>query len=115
MQSESAYSALVGRFRGKRTYYMRTTSCTKDYLIPLEEVIRFKFIPSISGGHICSNDERVMVSLPTKFGGLGIPLFHENAGTEFENSRKLTSSLTDLIENQNNNQTRKRKYTSKCF
>ena len=28
------------------------------------------------------------------------PLFHENAGIEFENSRKLTSSLTNLIKDQ---------------
>ena len=68
--------------------------------MPLEEVIGFKFISSITGGHICSNEERVLLSLPARFGGLGIPLFHENAGIEFENSRKLTSSLTDLIKNQ---------------
>ena len=48
----------------------------------------------LTGGHICSNDDHVLI---TGFGGLGIPLFHENAGIEFENSRKLTSSLTDLI------------------
>ena len=52
----------------------------------LEEVIRFKFIPYVSGGHICSNDERVLLSLPTRFGELGIPLFHVNAVIEFENS-----------------------------
>ena len=57
--------------------------------MPLEEVIRFKFIPSITGGHICSNDERVLLLLPARFGGI-----------EFENSRKLTSSLTDLIKDQ---------------
>ena len=62
----------------------------------LEEVSRFKFIPSITGRLICSNDELVLLSLPTRFSGL----IHENAGTELENSRKLTSSLTDLIKNQ---------------
>ena len=67
--------------------------------MPVEEVILFKFIPSITGLHICSN-ERVLLSLPTRTGGLGIPLFHENTAFEFENSRKLTSSLTDLIKDQ---------------
>ena len=38
---------------------MRTVPCINDYLMPLEEVICFKFIPSTTGGHICSNDERV--------------------------------------------------------
>ena len=59
--------------------------------MPLEEVIHFKFIPSITGGHIWSNDEHVLPSLP---------LFHENAGIEFENSRNHTSSSTDLIKDQ---------------
>ena len=99
-EPQSVYSAFVGGFKGKLTYYMRTIPCIKDYLMPLEEVIRFKFIPSITGEHICSNDERVLLSLPTRFGGIGIPLFHENSGIEFENSRKLTSSLTDLIKDQ---------------
>ena len=68
--------------------------------MPLEDIIRFKFIPSITGGQICSNDERVLLLLWTRFGGLGISLFHENAGTESENSRKLTSKLTNLIKGQ---------------
>ena len=97
---QSAYSAFAGGFKGKRTYYMRTIPCVKDYLIPLEEIIHFKFILSITDGHICSNDERVPPSLPARFGGLGIPLFHENTGVEFENLRKRTSSLMDLIKDQ---------------
>ena len=80
----SAYSAFVGVFKRKPTYYMRTIPCIKDCLIPLEEVIRFKFIPSMTGGRICSNGESVLLSLPTRFGGLGISLFDENADTEFE-------------------------------
>ena len=68
--------------------------------MPLEELIRFKFIPSITGGHICSNNERVLISLLTRFGGLGIPQLQENTGIKFENSRELKSSLTDLIKDQ---------------
>ena len=44
----------------------------KDYLMLQEEVIRFKFIPSISGGGggggrggcICSIDKRALLSVP---------------------------------------------------
>ena len=35
-----------------------------------------------------------------RFGGLAIPLFHNDAKYEYENSRKLTSSLTQLIKGQ---------------
>ena len=79
---------------------MKTIQCIHDYLMPLEEETRFKFITSIAGGHTCTTDERVLRSLPRKFGGFEIPLFHENADIEFENSTKLTSSLIDLIKDQ---------------
>ena len=79
-EPQSAYSVFVGGFKGKLMYYMRTIPCIKYYLMPLEEVICFKIIPSITGGHICSNDEHALFSLPTRFGGLGILLIHENAG-----------------------------------
>ena len=73
-EPQSVYSAFFGGFKGKLTYYVRTIPCIKDYLMQLEEVIHFKFIPSITGGHICSNDERVLLPFPTRFGGIGIPL-----------------------------------------
>ena len=95
---QSAYSTLVGGFKGKLTYRIRTIACINDYLMPLEKIICFKFIPSITGVYIGTNDERVLILLLARFGGLGIPLFHESAGIEFENS--LTSSLTDLIKDQ---------------
>ena len=41
-----------------------------------------------------------MLSLPVKFGGLAIPLFHNDAKHEYENSRKLTSSLALLIKDE---------------
>ena len=65
---------------------MRTKACIKGYLNSLE---------AVAVRHICSNDEQVLLSFPTRFGGLGIPLFHENAALKFENSKKLNSSLTD--------------------
>ena len=36
-----------------------------------------------------------------RFGGLTFPLFHNDAKYEYENSRKPTSSLTQLIKDQN--------------
>ena len=72
-----------------------------ESLKPLEDVIRFHFIPAITGGHLCSDNERLLLSLPLRFGGLAIPLFHKDAQYEYENSRKLTSSLAKLIKEQN--------------
>ena len=99
-QPQAAYSAFVSGFKSKFNYFMRTILGISQFLYPLEETIRNKFIRTIIGGHICSNNERRLLSLPTCFGGLAIPIFYELAETEFKNSRKITSELTTLIINQ---------------
>ena len=100
-EPQSAYAAFVGGFRGKLTYFLRTIPSLGESLKPLEDVIRFHFIPAITGGHLCSDNERLLLSLPLRFGGLAIPLFHKDAQYEYKNSRKLTSSLAKLIKEQN--------------
>ena len=66
----------------------------------LEDVIRFNFIPAITGGHVCSDNDRILLTLPVTFDGLAIPLFHNDAKYEYENSRELTLSLTQVIKDQ---------------
>ena len=45
------------------------------HLVSLEETLRNRFIPAITGGHICNDTERKLLSLPTtRFGGLAIPV-----------------------------------------
>ena len=78
----------------------RSISGISKFLYPLEETVRNKFIPAITGGYICSNNERRLLSLPTHYCGLAMPLFYKLAETEFENSCKITSELTPLIINQ---------------
>ena len=100
-EPQAAYSAFVAEFKGKLTYYLRTIPDIKEHLDLLEETIRHQFIPAITGGKQCSNDERVLLSLPERYGGLGIPIFHSIAAFEYENSRKTTSTLRNLIKDQN--------------
>ena len=100
LEPQSAYSAFVGGFKGKLTYFMRTIQSLGDLLKPLEDVIRFKYIPAITGRHLCLDNDRILLSLPVKFAGLAIPLFHNDAKYEHENSRKLTSSITQSIKDQ---------------
>ena len=40
------------------------------------------------------------MSLPTRFGGLAIPNFYQQATVDYRNSRKLTPRLAPLIKNQ---------------
>ena len=91
---QSAYTGFVGDFKGKLTYFRHTIPSLGELLKPSEDVFRFKFIAAITGGHLCSDNDRILLSLPMRFGGLAILLFHNDAKYECQNSKKLTSSLT---------------------
>ena len=79
---------------------MRTLLNTKNPLKQLNDVIRTEFIPATTGGINCSDTERRLMSLPPRFGGLGIPIFSESAQKEYEFSIILSKDLTTKIINQ---------------
>ena len=82
-------TVFVGGFKEKLIYFMRTVPSLGELLKPLEDTIRFNFIPAITGAHLCSDNDRILLLLPVRFAGLAIPLFHNDAKYEYENSRKL--------------------------
>eukprot|EP00111_Clytia_hemisphaerica_P010100 TCONS_00029546-protein len=96
-QPQCAYSAFVGGFVHKFTYHLRVLNDIEDYLIPLDNAIDQLFIPAITEGHRCSPIERRLLALPVRYGGLGIPILAETAKQEFENSLKVTNTLTENI------------------
>ena len=63
---------------------MGTSPGISQFLCPLEDRNRNKFIPAITGGHTCSNNERRLLSLSTRYGKLAIPTFYELAETELK-------------------------------
>ena len=65
-QPQASYSAFGSGFKSKLNYLMRTIPGISQFLYPLEETVRNKFIAAITGGHICSNNERRLLSLPTR-------------------------------------------------
>ena len=42
----------------------------RKFLKPLEDAIRHKLIPALTEGRSLSDDERVLISLPVRLGGL---------------------------------------------
>ena len=76
---------------------MRTIPDINTQFTLIEETIRNRFIPAITGGHVCSNHERELFSLPVRYGGLGIPDFSKLSSLEYDNSRKITNSLVSAI------------------
>ena len=93
IQAQAAYSAYIHGFRGKFTYFIRKISDISNLLQPIEEVMQNEFIPAITGGHQCSNNDRALLGLPIRLGGLGLENVTQIAETEYESSRKITRSL----------------------
>ena len=76
---------------------MRTIPDLKEILLPFDQFIDNHFIPALTEGHALSGDERRLLSLPVRLGGLGIPIFSELCEKEFNNSLKATSRLRPKI------------------
>ena len=92
-QPQAAYSVFSSGFKSKLNSFPRTIPNIRHLLLPLERTIRSNFIPAATGFHICSDKESLLISLPTCYGGLVIPIFHETAEIEFMNSSKITSTV----------------------
>ena len=96
-QPQSAYSGILNEFKSNLNYFLRTILSIRYLLLLLEGIIRNKFIPAATGGHICNDKERELIYLTTRYRGLAIPIFHDIAEIEFMKSSRITSQLTALI------------------
>ena len=67
---------------------------------PLENAIRHKLLPALTEGRSCSDDDRALLSLPVRLGGLGIIDPSKISENEFANSIKMTEHLTAAIQDQ---------------
>ena len=99
-EPQAAYSAFAAGFKHKLTYILRTIPNISERIRPLEDTLRNTFIPAITGGYACNDNERILLSLPTRYGGLGLNLFEADSDIEYHNSRLVTESLTTSIINQ---------------
>ena len=100
--SDAAHTAYVTGYQHKLTYLLRTIPNIEDRLKKIDEVVRHKFIPAIIGGHIINDAERVMLSLPTRLGGLGLKIFAETAEDAYKYSTRIASNLRAQILGTNN-------------
>ena len=57
------------------------------------QTLRSRFIPAITGGHICSDAEWVLLSPSVKVDGLGLQNLYEVANTELLNSKEIPREL----------------------
>ena len=64
---------------------------------PMEEKIHVSFIPSLTGQHILGEQERKLLALPSRLGGLGISNPEEAADEQYDASLRTTAPLAALI------------------
>ena len=95
-QPHAAYAAFIHGEQHKFTYFLRTISDISDNLKPLDDCINNKFIPALFGHEITDN-ERELISLPIRDGGLGLRLVANNADLSYSSSTCITKPLTQCI------------------
>ena len=68
-----------------------------DFLLPLEEIIRTKFLPNLTGQCSFSGVERDLLSLAPRLGGLGVSNPATYSTFQFSSSVSITAPLVELI------------------
>ena len=99
-EPQAAYAGFVTGFQHKLNYHLRVLPNIEDLLSPLDDIINSKFIPAISDGHICSVDERLLLSLPVRLGGLGLPIFAKRSQQDYNCSLSICQQLITNIKQQ---------------
>ena len=81
----------------KWTFLSRTIPDAEALFEPLEEIIRTRLLPSLTGQNSCNDDLRDVVALPARLGGLGISNPCKPCSGHFHSSESITAPLTNLI------------------
>ena len=95
-EPQIALSAYTKGLCHRWSFLQRTMGDISHLFSPLEDAIRNTLIPAIVGRKI-SEIEREMISLPVRFGGLGIANPMITSTREYQSSITITEDLTDLL------------------
>ena len=91
VQPHAAYSAYTHGLSSRWTFLTRTIPGIAHLLQPLEDAIHQHLIPALTGRPPCSREERDLLALPVRLGGLGISNPASTSIRVFEASLRLTS------------------------
>ena len=96
-QPHAAYSALTHGLTSKWNYLSRTTPDIDHLLQPLEDSIRSKLFPKLTGRDPPSDQERMLFALPARLGGLNIWNPVTFANDQYCASKEVSKPLVDQI------------------
>ena len=93
-QPHTAFSALTHGLASRWVYVARTIPNIGHLLQPLEELLRTKYIPTLTGRAAPSDLERELLALPARLGGLGLLNPSHLSTTEYSASMKVTHAAS---------------------
>ena len=89
----SAFHSMASRW----SFLTRTIPDIQHLLLPLEQEIRHKLLPALTGRQDITGTERRILALPARLGGLGIADPSSSSQTSFQNSVAMTAPQVNLI------------------
>ena len=92
-EPQAVYAAFTAGFINKFSYHIRVIENFATKLQPVEDAISQYLIPALTERHRCSQNDRKLLSLPVRLGGLSIPILTESAPAEHMNSKKICHQL----------------------
>ena len=95
-QPQACYAAFTFGLRHRWTYFLRTLPDITELLEPLERAISELLVSSITDHQVTAND-RVLLSLPVRMGGLGFENPQQSSPLEYESSVAVTEHLVECI------------------
>ena len=95
-QHHATYSAFIHGLRHRYTYIMRTVPEISAILKPLDKAID-NFITVLFQGYLFNEDERALLSLPARLGGMGFIIPSETCRQQYQNSRQITAATTEKV------------------
>ena len=102
---QAAYAGFTHGLVSKWTYLTRTIKDVGPLLQPLEDIIKTKFLPALSGKPAPSDEIRHLFGLPCRLGGLGIVNPTRIAAAEYAASKDTTDPIVRSILYHNGNYT----------
>ena len=101
-EPQASFAAFTFSLKHRWTYFFRTLQDIEDLLIPLKRAVADMLVPSITG-NTCTREERHLLALTVRMGGLGLINPSQVATFEYEASVKVTKPLVQQIVSQHQN------------
>ncbi len=89
--------SLTHGLMSKWMFLARTVADIGDLFKPLEDAIRHRFLPALTGLNTFNGAERELMALPVRMGGLGITNPTTQTAYQYSTSMMVTAPLTALI------------------